>query len=93
MSTTHATDGVRPRKKERTISKSNAVTIDEWVVLPEREKTRVSVALRQGANGERFVTIFREIRYSDLHAWTVRKAVSIYPEELEGLAEILEAVR
>ncbi len=89
MSTEHRKNTDRPR---RAVSKSNAITVDEWVVLPEREKTRVSVALRQGKNGERFVTIFREIRYSDLHAWTARKSLSVYPEELEGLAEILEAL-
>ena len=93
MSTTPRTDSVRPHRKERTSPRSNAVTIDEWTVIPERERSRVSVALREGENSERFATIAREIRYSDRHAWTVRKSLSVYPEELEGLVEILEALR
>jgi hypothetical protein len=79
--------------KPRTVSKSNAITLDEWVVEPERDRSRVSVALREGENGERFATIFREIRFSPRHEWTIRKALSIYPEELEGLVEILDLVR
>jgi hypothetical protein len=80
-------------KKPRTISKSSAVTLDEWVIEAERDRSRVSIALREGENGERFATLFREVRYSDRHAWTVRKALSVYPEELKGLCEVIYLVR
>ena len=86
MSTAPRTNGVRP-------SRSAARTLDEWTCLPERERSRLTAALREGENGERFLTICREIRFSPAHAWTVRKSISVHAEELGGLAEILEAVR
>ena len=81
------------RRKARPASRSTIVSIGEWTVIPERERSRLAVQLREAEDGSRFVTIAREIRPSERHDWYQRRSLSVRPEELEGLAEILEAVR
>jgi hypothetical protein len=93
VSTARATDGVRPRKKERPAPRSNAVEVAAWIIEPERDRSRLTVALMEPEGGARYVRLCREIRFTTSHPWHVRKSVSISADELPGVADVLEALR
>ena len=67
--------------------------VDAWLVLPERSRSRLCVNLRQGDDGERFVSIVREIRNNDRTDWYARRSLSLHLPELKGIVEILDRFR